>query len=82
MSRVTGKALNQLWGVGAVHALYREDGKWYHHLEQFPGALFDKNGYVLFGTRAEYLGCNHLRHGQDLNVTGGIKNIRNYVRMC
>lgn len=45
--KVTGKKLNQKWGVGAKHALYREDGGWYHLLKNFPAALFDANGYVV-----------------------------------
>jgi hypothetical protein len=35
--RITGKILNEAWQVGAKHALYREDGKWYHQLRDFPG---------------------------------------------
>ena len=38
-------------GWGKAPALYREDGKWYHHLKKFPGALFDFNGYIVFATR-------------------------------
>ena len=48
MSRLSGKYLNRKWKVGARHPLYREDGKWYHHLKRFPGALFDFNGYIVF----------------------------------
>jgi len=51
MPRIYGRDLNELWQVGALHALYREDGKWYEHLERFPGALFDYNGYVIFKTK-------------------------------
>ena len=33
MSRNTnsgsGKELNKIWNIGARHALYRQDGKWY-----------------------------------------------------
>jgi glycosidase len=60
--RTTGRVLNKLWRVDAAHALYLEDGKWYHHLERFPGALFDFNGYVLFRTREDYLNSPYLQH--------------------
>jgi len=44
--------LNHKWGVNAKHALYRDDGRWYHVLEKFPGALFDSHGYVFFKPKA------------------------------
>ena len=70
MWRLTGKSLNRKWKVGAKHALYREDGRWYHHLEQFPGALIDFNGYIVFATKEEYEACEHLMHGIHLNIKG------------
>lgn len=79
--RLTGKYLNALWKVYAKHALYRKDGGWYHHLKNFPGALFDYHGYVLFRTREEYERCPFLRHNQELNVPEGIANIPSYVRV-
>ncbi|MXY38701.1 MAG: hypothetical protein F4027_09820 [Rhodospirillaceae bacterium] len=82
MRKLTGKSLNAKWKVGAMHALYREDGKWYHHLKQFPGALFDFNGYIVFATEQEYEACEHLAHGVELHVNGsGISSIPGYVRM-
>jgi 5-methylcytosine-specific restriction protein A len=78
---LTGKYLNQLWEVGASHALYREDGKWYHQLRQFPGALFDANGFIVFWTEAEYLGCEYLQIKQDLHIPLGISAIPGYVRL-
>lgn len=80
-SRVTGKQLNELWNVHAAHALYREDGTWYHHLAAFPGALFDRNGYVVFRSREEYERSPYLRHAQDLHVPTGIAAMPNYVRV-
>ena len=47
-----GAMLNHKWGVNAKHALYRDDGRWYHVLEKFPGALFDSHGYVFFKPKA------------------------------
>ncbi|MCY4514468.1 MAG: hypothetical protein OXC69_04955 [Candidatus Tectomicrobia bacterium] len=81
MPKPIGRILNIEWNVGAKHALYREDGKWYHHLERFPGALFDFNGYVVFGSKEEYETCGHLEHGTRLNVKDeGISCIPGYVR--
>jgi hypothetical protein len=79
---LTGKQLNFLWGVGARHSLYREDGKWYHQLREFPWALFDAHGYVVFGTREDYLDYSpYLHPKQHLHVSRGISAMPNYVRV-
>ena len=77
---VTGDTLNKLWSVGAKHALYRHSGDWYHRLEDFPGALFDASGYVLFNNRDEYLSNPYLQIQQDVHVPGGISRMPGYVR--
>ena len=81
MSLITGRYLNRKWSIGAEHALYREDGCWYHHLRQFPGALCDAYGYIIFETEGVYKKCPQLRHGQQLNVSGGISSIPGYVKV-
>jgi 5-methylcytosine-specific restriction protein A len=77
----TGKYLNELWAVGVKHALYREDGKWYHQLLEFPGALFDANGYVVFETERDYLASPHLQIQQDVHLSEGISAMPNYIRI-
>jgi hypothetical protein len=77
---ITGNKLNEAWQAGAKHALYSRSGDWYHQLEQFPGGLFDANGYVLFNTQAEYLSSPYLQIQQDVHVPGGISQIPGYVR--
>lgn len=81
LSRVNGKKLNDSWGVRAKHALYREDGEWYHHLKEFPGGLFDRNGYILFATFEEYQSSPYLQHGIDLHVFHGISEIPGYIKV-
>jgi 5-methylcytosine-specific restriction protein A len=76
---MTGRKLNRLLNLGAEHALYREDGKWYHHLTAFPGVLFDKNGYLIFENEDVYTNHHALRHRQDLNVPTGIAEISGYM---
>ena len=68
MAGINGKLLNEQWRVGARHALYEENGKFYMPLERFPGAYFDANGYVLFETRARYENCAALNIGVRVNV--------------
>jgi hypothetical protein len=80
--RTTGAKLNELWGVGAEHALYIHDGHWYHQLERFPGALFDQNGYVLFQTESDFRECRYLSIGKDVSVpVPGISQIPGYFRV-
>lgn len=83
MGVAIGRRLNKLWGVNAKHALYREDGRWFHHLKRFPGALFDASGYILFASESEYRKCPHLSLGQDVNVPDprGISSIPGYIRV-
>jgi 5-methylcytosine-specific restriction enzyme A len=81
MRDLTGKHLNDLWGVGAKHALYSADGKWYHQLVDFPGALFDANGYVVFESETGYLESPYLQIQQDIHIPIGISSMPNYVRV-
>jgi 5-methylcytosine-specific restriction enzyme A len=84
MKRITGIRLNEKYNLGAVQARYRENGYWYHPLKNFPGALFDANGYVLFQTATDYQRCATVRKGPDPNhihVPGGIASLPFYVRL-
>ena len=81
MKTITGRRLNREWSVGANHALYRKDGRWYHQLVSFPGALFDSNGYVLFRTETDYVKCPYLRIKERLHVPEGIAAIPGYIRV-
>jgi hypothetical protein len=65
-----GKRLNKVYRIGAAHALYSDDGEFYMQLERFPGALFDKGGFVLFKTEAEFAAAQRAGH---LSVDGPAK---------
>ncbi len=82
-NRATG--LNKQWKVGARHALYIHDGHWYHCLKEFPGALFDDNGYILFSTEAQYRACPDLKIYDETNQVSikkpGISAIPGYIRV-
>jgi hypothetical protein len=82
--RITGKKLNSRYQVGALQARYREDGMWYHPLNEFPGALFDARGYLLFETRREYETCGRVRkgpHPNHIHVDDGIASVSGYVKL-
>lgn len=81
--QLTGRMLNRKWSVNAQHALYREDGRWYHVLERFPGVLFDAHGYIVFQTEREFRNCSYLSISDEVNVSDpkGISAIPGYVRV-
>jgi len=79
--QLNGKYLSRLWKVNVVHALYHHEGTFYENLRDFPGALFDFNGYVVFNTEREYNSSSYLDIGQKLNVRDGISSIPGYKRM-
>ena len=81
----SGARLAKQWNVQAVHNLYDKNGEFYMPLEKFPGALFDRNGYVLFNTEVEYTSCPDIRIGNAPNIRvhirGGISSLPGYKRM-
>jgi 5-methylcytosine-specific restriction protein A len=76
---ITGKWINDILDYKAEHALYREDGLQYHHLERFPGILFDLNGYVKINSREEYEHHPEFRITQVLTVKNGISKVKEYI---
>lgn len=75
---MTGNYLNKILGLNTKHALYRSDGKWYHHLKIFPGALLDDNGYVLFDSKEQYDNHELLQHKNDIHIKDGISSFSGY----
>jgi hypothetical protein len=78
--KTNAKKLTKQWGVPVKHALYHKDSNWYHLLTDFPAALFDPNGYVIFKTETAYRSCNALRITKAIHVNDGITAIPGYVR--
>ena len=83
MGERIGRRLNQEWGVNALHALYRKNGRWYHQLVNFPGALFDAAGYIVFPNEQAYRNCPYLSIGVHINLANpqGISAIPGYIRI-
>jgi 5-methylcytosine-specific restriction protein A len=77
----SGRALQREWNIPAKHVLYHHEGTWFHLLEQFPGALCDPYGYVIFSTRKDFVNCPQLRVAAHTKAPGGIQAIPSYVRM-
>jgi hypothetical protein len=80
MNKDKATRLNKDWGVGAVQALYSDDGHWYARLARFPAALFDRHGYLYFATEEEYLSAP-INIGKQISVPKpGISALAGYVR--
>jgi hypothetical protein len=72
--------LNTRWGVGAKHALYHREGRWYNNLRSFPGALFDPHGFIVFETEEQYRTSKDVVITQETNIAIGISSLPRYVR--
>ena len=84
MIKITARTLCVEWNVKVQHALYREDGTWYHILRRFPGALFDARGYIMFGSEEEYRKCPGALFGVEknwMNVPAGISSLPKYHKV-
>lgn len=78
--KTNGRKLSKQWGVPVRHPLYHKDGNWYHLLTDFPAALFDPRGYVVFKTESDYRNCNALRITKAIHVNEGISTMPGYVK--
>ena len=79
---ITAKKLCTEHGLDAEHCLYRADGKWYHVLKQFPGILFDINGFIRFSNYKEFSDCAGMRIYPDTDqvvAPEGISSIPGYI---
>jgi hypothetical protein len=64
--------LAALRSANIQQARFHKDGNWYHQLREFPGALCDLNGFVLFRTRADFLNTDRLVIRQDVHIRGDL----------
>jgi predicted HNH restriction endonuclease len=74
-----GSELNERWGIGAKHPLYRKNGTWYHNLMYFPGALIDESGFILFKTKRRYVNNPGLHIRARTTIRDGISTLPGYV---
>ena len=88
MAKLYGKQLAKSHGINVVQALYRKSGDWYHVLKEFPGALLDESGHILFGSLVEYDafiengqndGVRQNRDTNTLTIKEGISACDGYV---
>jgi hypothetical protein len=80
--KTTGAKLSKRWQLAVRQSHYRETGNWYHNLTEFPGVLWDAEGYVIFVTEKDFIECPSLQIGKELSVPKGIKSIPGYTRIA
>src|SRR5665213_3038034 len=87
-TRVTGRLLAQRAGLKLKSPLYRRTGNWYHLPQNFPTALFDDAGYMLFREKDEFdkFVDNDSKvyaypEKNQLSVMGGISLRQGYTRI-
>jgi hypothetical protein len=79
----SGKRLILEWNIPAVQVHFHKDGTFYMplHLNEFPAALADPDGYIIFKTKESYLSCRYISIGDRINIHQGISSIPGYVKM-
>lgn len=76
----TAQRLKKEWNVRCKDQFYSVTGTHYEKLRNFPGALFDKNGYIVFETEKEFVNYPVTNIQKKLTIrNGGISNIPGYV---
>lgn len=78
--RLSGKKLKQQWDIPARQVLAHRDGTFFEVPTNFPCALCDADGYLLFETEPALRNSSYLKIGKKLNVPGGIHRIPGYLR--
>jgi 5-methylcytosine-specific restriction enzyme A len=81
MTQHLGEFLRSFFNLDVRQARYSEKGNWYDHLNRFPGALFDPQGYILFESEEEYQEYPGLQIGRELGVPRGISRLPGYRRL-
>ena len=61
--------------------LFHRDGHYWNRLKNFPGALFDTTGYVLFQNEDQYLSCSGITVKSQTNLTGSITRLSQLAGM-
>jgi hypothetical protein len=75
-----GNELRRRWGIPARQVRFHKDGTFFMPLTQFPGALADPHGYVVFENEYAFTHTAGVRVGNRVNVKGGIWDLPGYVR--
>ena len=62
-------------------AYYHWEGTFFEPVHEFPVALFDEEGYVIFDSEHEYLNHPDVERGKKTNIPKGIASFSTYKKM-
>ena len=62
-------------------AYYHWEGIFFEPVHEFPVALFDEDGYVIFDSEYEYLNHPDVERGKKTNIRKGIASFSTYKKM-
>ncbi|MCH7905873.1 MAG: hypothetical protein IIB26_00415 [Chloroflexi bacterium] len=65
-------------GLSVRRAYYHHEGTWYQVPLEFPAALFDLQGFVIFETENAYRNTPGVDVGEKTNVRSGIASLPGY----
>ena len=77
----SGKQLAIREGLNVQSAFYHHEGTWFHRLFEFPAALFDRYGYVVFQSQDDYLNHPQVGGDQHTNIPSEISTFPSYKKM-
>lgn len=72
---ITAKKIVKLLNINVNAQQYNYDSEWFHPLKRFPGALIDKDGYVIFKEKLDYEDSPYLTLKKDVHLVKDIKNL-------
>jgi len=76
----TGKKLKAAWSIPAMRVYFHQDGTFYEVPLNFPAALCDMNGYVLFSSYEDLKNTPGISIGEKVNVHGGVFALKGYAK--
>jgi hypothetical protein len=76
-----GEELIKRWKIHAAQVRFHRSGNLYEVPKQFPAALADRNGYVVFQSKGDLRRAPQITLGKKLNVRGGISTMPGYQKV-
>ena len=76
----TGKKLRGAWSIPAMRVYFHQDGTFYEVPMQFPAALCDTHGYILFKNIEELKNSKSVSVSAKVNILDGISNLAGYIK--
>jgi hypothetical protein len=79
--KISGLSLARKWGLVIKQARYSKWGNWYESLTDYPAALLDANGYVLFPNENALRSNPKIKITKQINISSRISSLSDYVQV-